>query len=235
MDAIEMSTMDFVGALSDVIPFASTDVDEPTYNCVRIEWDGEAMYTLASNRNQHVRYRWDDFTDRQPDHTPFSVRVSLADAKHAVSAFKLPNKLGHARIQIRVSGGMSDDGLHTVKLSRAGSEGSWSPLTMHLFGRGAPTEGEAPEVDIHKLIKDVASVDSEVAAIAFYGDRLSNFGKVRNHGAVEFRFTGTETQAVEVKIGERFQGVVWPARLERHNTTDILRTGSGLLLGVGGE
>ena len=148
---ITLPTMEFVGALNDVIPFASTEADDPGYNVVRLESRREDVYVLASNRNQHVRYELDPNSVEVHDPTPFSIRVSLDDAKHMARTYKLATKLSWAPIDLGVEVLSMSDNLYRLRVLRDAGE-SWTKLGMNVTGRGAPrpgVDGDPVEPDIH--------------------------------------------------------------------------------------
>lgn len=229
---ITTSAREIVAALKNVIPFASADVDDPAYNVVRIDFDGDDLYTSASNRSQHVRYRLD--IEETGDHEdaashswqyglsaeafPFSVRLDLVTAKGVVAALAMaPAKLMFAPVTLKVIPDTSERNLFKVKFIRDGNDPLWIPVAFHGSGRGRPVEeeGDAPEIDIDELISRVAHAKASNPGVAWNAKHLANFAKVVAYGPTEFEFTGGSEQAVRVKIGKRFEGVVWPAKLDR--------------------
>jgi hypothetical protein len=214
-ELITVPTMEFVGALNDVIPFASKEKDDPAYGIVRIECDGDDVITLASNRNQHVRYFWDPNTVEIRESRPFSIGIDLADAVNLARTFKLPTKLSWAPLHIGTSVDDFEENSYRLRVWRDGGE-DWSKISQDVTGRGRPRPEtkDIPEPNIHGLIRDFADRESHLEKIAFSGDRLANFGKVRAHGPVEFEFSGEAHQAVRVTVGPRFAGVVWPVKMD---------------------
>lgn len=228
---ITTSAREIVNALNNVIPFASGDVDDPAYNVIRLDFDGGSLFTSASNRSQHVRYELDIEENGGAEDAPaswqygisaeahpFSVRIELATAKAVASSLKMaPAKLMYAPVTIKVVADLEERNLFKVKFIRDGNDLLWSPLAFHATGRGRPDtdEGDAPEVDIVEVIDRAADLKGSNGAVAWNAKHLANFAKVVAYGPTEFEFTGGSEQAVRVKIGPRFQGVVFPARLER--------------------
>ena len=207
---LTVSTGELTGALGDVIPFASTEVDDPACNCVRIEYDGANMFTLAGNRNQYVRCTFDDFK-LLGDAQPFSVRIPLNDAKAIATAFKLPSKHGYAPVHVDTSTlkEVLADNEAPIRFWRAAAV-DWSALTVCVIGRGAP--GVEHETDIHQLIEDKAKLSAAVSVLALDPKRLASFGKVRPHGPLVLEPTGQEWQAVRFRMGNLFEGVMYPVR-----------------------
>lgn len=229
---ITTSAREIVAALNNVIPFASADVDDPAYNVVRIDFDGDDLYTSASNRSQHVRYRLDIEENGGEEESssaswqyglsaeafPFSVRLDLTTAKGVVSALKMnPAKLMFAPVTLKVIPDVSERNLFKVKFIRDGNEPLWVPLALHASGRGRPNvdEGDAPEQDIDGLIEAASTLRASNERVAWDAKHLANFSKVVAYGPTEFEFTGGPEQAVRVKIGKRFEGVVSPSRMDR--------------------
>jgi hypothetical protein len=217
---IELPTVEFVGALNDVIPFASTEKDDPAYNVIRLEWDGETMYTLASNRHQHIRYEIDSrMWQNEPDMAPYSVRIALADAKMLASAFKLPTKHSYASVGIAVNTFSPSENLYRVTFSRDGSP-DYSRLALNVFGRGKPLglDEDLKEVDIHSELAGWAGAVAEQEHTAWSPKSLANFGKVERHGAILMEFMTTKDGgAVRVSSGPRFQGIAYQTRTENKN------------------
>lgn len=229
---ITTSAREIVAALKNVIPFASADVDDPAYNVVRIDFDGDSLYTSASNRTQHVRYRLD--IEEIGDHEeagahawqygisaeayPFSVRLDLISAKGVVGALAMnPAKLMFAPVTLKVITDMSERNMYKVKFIRDANDPLWNAAAAHYSGRGVPDtdEGDAPEVDIFDLIDRTREMAGKNFGVAWNAKLLANFSKVVAYGPLEMSFTGDAEQAVRVQIGTRFEGVAWPAKLDR--------------------
>ena len=228
---ITTSAREIVAALENVIPFASPDADDPAYNVVRIDFDGDDLHTSASNRSQHVRYRVDVEETGDADDSPsswqyglsaeahpFSVRIDLQQAKAIAASLKMkPAKLMFAPVTLKVVPDLEERNMFKVKFIRDGNDPLWTPLAFHASGHGRPIEedGDAPEVDIDELIRRVAPLKATSDRVAFNAKQLANFAKVVAYGPTEFEFTAGAEQAMRVKIGKRFQGVVWPSKLDR--------------------
>ena len=213
---IELPTFEFVGALNDVLPFASTEKDDPGYTVVRMDWTGEALFMMASNRHQHIRYEVDGRQwHNEPDDDPYSVRIAASDAKMLAGAFKLPTKHSYASVGIAVNSFSVSENLYRVTFSRDGSE-DYSRLALNVFGRGRPlTESDPKETDIPEEIEKWKGVVAIQERTAWSPKSLANFGKVERHGAIELEFlTGKDGSPVRVSAGPRFQGIAYQTRID---------------------
>lgn len=228
----EVFTQELTGGLSDVLPFASTDPDDLANNVVRLESDGTSIFTSAAERFSCVRYTWDPHsTEILGGSSDFSVRITVADVKRIVSAFKLPAKLGYTPLQVRVSLGSVADSTYLIEIFRDGSD-NVSALRMYVVGRGAPVEGDGrpTEPKIFGLIGSIARHLGSGSSMAFPPERLAAFGKVRAHGPVEFSYTtgadNSASRAIFVTVGHRFNGVIFPVRPTKPG--QVLRDGEYL-------
>lgn len=205
---ITIPTGDLTGILSDVLPFASPDDDDPVLHTVLIEWDGQMMHALASDRFRFGWSSWhpddepdeevqdDLFTDWGGADEPWSLIIPLDDAKHLVKAFKLGNK--ELRTPVQVDG--SDQ---QIKVHRSKETGH-SDLTAVVQA------GEFPFPDVKAMLAAADTVEP-VANIRFTAKYLADFAKVRPRGPLELTFTGAAAIAL-VSIGERFSGAIMPIR-----------------------
>jgi hypothetical protein len=214
---IELPTMEFVGALNDVIPFASTEKDDPGYAVVRMDWTGEGLFLMASNRHQHVRYETDSrIWQNEPDDDPYSVRIPLSDAKMLASAFKLPTKHSYVTVGIAVNSFSVGENLYRVTFSREGAD-DYSRLALNVFGRGRPmTDADPKETDIPEEIAKWQGVVASREVTAWSPKSLANFGKVDRHGAILLEFLKDSDGApVRVSSGPRFVGIAYQSRLDQ--------------------
>lgn len=204
-------TSELCGVLSDAIPFASPDAELSAVNAVSLEWDGNTLHALATDRYRISWSKWS--SDDDPDETaqddmfttwggadgdePWTALLWLADAKEIVNIFKLPPKLGRAPLTVEC-----EDQQVTVRRSRD---------TGHSAVAATFRTSDAQFPDIRKLLADSASVE-DVSGLAFSAKFLADFAKVRPRGPLEMRFTGSTTLA-HVTIGDRYTGAIMPVRL----------------------
>jgi len=228
---ITLSTRELLGLLGDALPFVSTDKDDVTHNCVRVEWsaDHERLFMMATNRVQAVRTWWDpDFEEVDSEETflygtdgtpPFSVRVPTINAKSIVSAFKLADKLAYAPVTLTVIPDNVVANISRLKIERAAAGDLWPALTMHVTGRGAPIaeNGDPNEIDIHGVIDRIGSVPlTGVLGVALSPKLLGNFAKVERHGAMLMNFSSNAPGApVFVRMGVRFDGITYQMKVDR--------------------
>ena len=211
---LTIPTSELVGCLTDVIPFASPDAEDAIYNTVRLEWDGESLHTLASDRRFAGWSRWnpddepaegepaedDLFTTWGGDDGTWSTHLSLADAVEAVKMFKLPAKQGRIPLTVEVE--------HKLVTVRRGPDGGHSAITLEMATDPA-IAGEYG--DPRAVIDTIEGTIGPVDTIRFDARRLAAFAKVRNHGPMRIRFSGDDRPAW-VGIGTRFSGLVAPIR-----------------------
>lgn len=211
---ITIPTADLLGVLGDTIPFVYQDPAAPSLNGVQIEWDGQMLHALATDR---IRIAWSSWhPDDEPDEgievqddlftawggadEPWSAVVSQEDAKQVVKMFKLPTKESQAPLTLEVDRGQ-------LKVARSRETGH-SALTARL--RAELPMGETPP-DVRKLLADNDRIEA-VNGLSFNAKYLADFAKVRPRGnAMAMRFTGVD-KPVHVSIGERFVGAIMPAR-----------------------
>lgn len=225
---IILSTRELVGLLGDVLPFVATDEDDVAHTCVRVEWnpEDETLFTLATNRSQAVRSVWDVDSEEGEEEVPyaygllgddpaFSVRVATRSAKDIVSAFKLPDKISWAPVEVSVI--LNASNIAVLKVQRKASGDLWPALTMHVAGRGAPIEedGDPKEVDIHKIISQYVGQEGETGTLAFSAKLLGNLAKVERHGPLEFSSFAEGGAPVYIKAGERFDGIFMQVNMNK--------------------
>jgi hypothetical protein len=206
---ITIRTTDFVGILADVIPLASTDTEMPSINAVRVEWDGQQLHALATDRIRMGISSWDPddapevdaqddmFTDFGGADDPWAVNVALDDARHLVKTYKLPVKQGNTPITVEIVVG-------DMKVIRSRETGH-SAITVKVDGQSEPFP------DLRELLS-MKDALVPVMGLAFGARLLADFGKVRPRGPLELEFTGAASLA-HVRIGERFVGAIMPTRL----------------------
>lgn len=196
---ITIPTTELVGSLSDVIPMADEDTDLPEVNCVRVEWDGEQLHTLATDRwvcgwSTWSPHEGDGNTSWGGADGPWAATIPLEAAKYLVKVFKLPKG------------------------------GAWTPLTIEHVNPGAlriqrhRDTGHSAVVavvrDVFEAFPDVRAELSKhdvleaVTAVGVSAQDLAKFAKVRPHGGMVLRFA---RELVHVSIGGRFVGSVIPA------------------------
>lgn len=231
---ITIPTAELVDTLSDVIPMADPDVDLPEVNCVRLEWDGDQLHALATDRWVIGWSTWsphdgEGSTSWGGVDSPWAATIPLEAAKYLVKVFKLPKA------------------------------GAWTPLALEHINPGAlrvqrhRDTGHSAVVavvrDVFEAFPDVRAelskhdVIEPVAAVGVPAHDLARFAKVRPHGGMVLRFA---RELVHVGIGGRFVGSVIPSgsavRLAAAPKVDgggsVLRDGAGVLVsepGGGGD
>lgn len=214
---ITIPTGEFVGILSDAIPFACTDDDLPSMNCVLVEWDGDVMHAISTDS---IRMAWSQWAedDELPSgevvqedllspwgaddgDEPWSILLPLADAKHLVKTYKLPVKEVWTPLQVDVDRGAVPMRLVVERRRETGHS-------------AIRTVVEGSTADFPKIRDVLTKFDrlEPVTDLAYTATRLADFAKVRPRGPMELKFTGRKTPT-HVTIGTRFIGAIQPARI----------------------
>jgi len=201
---ITIPTGDLTGILNDVIPFAFRDDDLPDVNCVRLEWDGDQLHALATDRYRIGWSTWDPTDEYEVEHQddlftqwggadePWAVTISLDDAKDLAAHYKLGPKERMVPLTI-------DREPERLKVSRSRDTG-YSAITTIM----RDTFVSFP--DIRQLLKDSAQTE-RVAGLSFNAKYLADFAKVRPRGPLDMQFTG-KGKLAHVSIGARFTGAI---------------------------
>ena len=205
---ILVPTGELTGVLGDVVPFACPDDDLPSMNCVRIEWDGQMLHALATDRFRIAWSMW--HPDDQPDadsqddlfttwggaDEPWKATICLDDAKELVKVFKLPTK--EQRVPLSL-----DLNQEQVTVRRDRDTG-YTALRLDIPDKLA----EFP--DVRKLLADADRIEA-VTGLMFNAKYLADFGKVRPRSPLQMSFTGA-TGIAHVSVGKRFTGAIMPVR-----------------------
>lgn len=214
---VTIPTGDLCGILADTIPFALPGDDLPILNSVRLEWDGEQLHAMATDR-YHIgwsTWRPDDQPDTDGDQqddlftewgsgdNPWHLYIPLADAKDIVSNYKLPPKERGAALTVGHDWAASGQQL-TVDRSRLTGHSALRMVVAGAVGDDFP--------DLRKLLAD-ASTARPVKDIGFTPRYLADFAKVRPRGPLRMTFTG-EGKLVHVTIGDRFVGAIQSVKEE---------------------
>lgn len=216
---ITIPTGDLTGILADTIPFALDTDDLPFLNCVHIEWDGQQLHALTTDRFRVGISTWepgdigpgeeaqdDMFTNWGTGDDPWATTLSLADAKELVKVFSLGKKELQTPLTLDYE---QERDRTTVKRSR---DTGHSAITIVAEGTGA----EFPNV--RKLLNDTDKA-GRAPGLAFNARFLADFGKVRPRGPLELKFTGKQGDGLtHVRIGDRFVGGIVPIRLGDEDT-----------------
>lgn len=208
---ITIPTGDLCGIVGDVLPFAFPKPDLPGINCVRLEWDGQMMHALSTDRYRIAISSW--HPDDQPDQDvqedlfstpggadePWATILPLADAKDLVDNYKLPPKESFTALTVD-----HDRSSDRLKVARSRDTG-YSALTQVIDGQLV----DFP--DVRKFLADTAPT-GKVEQVVFTAKLLADFAKVRQRDAMALDFTGPDS-LVHVSIGKRFAGAIMPVKL----------------------
>jgi hypothetical protein len=208
---VTIPTTDLCGILADTVPFASPDTEVPVLNAIRIEWDGNALHAMATDRYRIAWSTWDPddepdddqqgdlFADWGTDDTgeQWHAYIALDDAKDIIGAYKLPAKeAGGVAVSVRR---VVDGAGEQLVVDRSRLTGH-SAITMVVRCVAADVDP-----DIRGLLAkhDVAE---PVRQIAYNARFLADFAKVRQRGSL--RMMHTPSGMTLVAIGDRFVGAI---------------------------
>lgn len=204
---ITIPTGDLTGVLSDVIPFAFPKDDFPLLNVVRLEWDGQQLHALTTDRYRVGWSTWepgdvgkdeevqdDLFSEWGSADDPWHCTLALAAAAEIAKVFKL----GHKESQVPLTVDYETDRRRLI-VKRSKDTGH-SAITIS----AEDTFLEFPDLRTMLANADKLSARREVEYAAAF---LADFAKVRPRGPVSMRHTKTLTH---VSIGDRFVGAIMP-------------------------
>lgn len=210
---ITVPTGDLVGILNDVLPFAWPDDDYKDLNCVRLEWDGEQLHAITTDR---IRLGWatweagdvdaeayDLFSDWGSGDRPWSATLALHDATEIAKVFKLPPKQAMTPLTVDY-----DQERQRITVVRAKETGH-SAITYS----ADDTFVEFPDVRAWLA----AGARTQVREVGYSSKFLADFAKVRAAGPMKLRFTKGLTQ---IAIGKRFIGAIQPVSDKDKKPTD---------------
>lgn len=213
---IVVPTGEFLGLLSDAIPFADADKSATTHACVLLEWDGAMLHTQATDRSFWGHASWHPKDDPDTDveqesllaqwggaDEPWRCVIELPDAKDVVKNFKLGPKEWGITLHVDLVGAR-------LRISRDRDD-EHSALRQDLECRAWPVTGQLfPDV-AEWLAPRVKTRNRATETVSFAARRLAAFAKVRQRGPITFKFWG-ETGATDITIGERFEGAIRPSK-----------------------
>lgn len=215
---VTIPTGDLCGILADCLPFVHPQDDLPALNTVRVEWDGQQLHAMATDRYRLAWSTWDPadhpdaegdqqddlFTDwGSTDDDPWTVLLPAADAKDAVAAYKLKPKERLAALTLARTADAAGPQL-TIDRSRLTGHSALRMVITGVQGDDYP--------DLRQLLADTSTA-APVHRVAYVLGRLADFGKVRPRGPIRLTFTG-EHKLTLVEIGPRFVGAIQPVREE---------------------
>lgn len=226
--SITIPTGDLVGILSDVIPFAFPDDILPELNAVRLEWDGETLHALSTDRYRVGWSQWtpgdidadeaaqdDLFADWGSGDEPWATSIPLADAKELVKVFKLPPK--EANTAIVVDHNRASERTKVIRTRETGH----SAITVVAEGLGVTF----PFPDVRATLAKSDRIKAVRNAI-YRAEFLADFAKVRPRGPMQMTFAGGLTH---ITIGKRFVGAITPQKGEDEPGRSLLRDGTGVV------
>lgn len=205
---ITIPTGDLVGIVNDAIPFASADKEDNVLRSVHLEWDGEVMHAIATDRIKLGWSQWSPDDDHEIEHQetlftkwggvdePWAVTIAYDDAKHLAKTFALPAKQMYIPLTIERVG-------RSVRVSRTKADGHSGVVVVI-----EDTFVEYPSV--RQVLAD-NDVTRQAGGLSVSVSHLAAFAKVRPRGPMAMRFTGPHS-LIHVTIGERFIGAVHPLR-----------------------
>jgi hypothetical protein len=229
-------TGDLVGILSDVLPLAPDNKDHPHHG-VLLEWDGSQLSAHASDGLSAGVSSYDpDDPDDFPEDGPvvhwgpteggeptWRFFVTAPDAKEIVKTFKLAWKFRAIPLNVKVSPTGT-----LLFIERTRDTGK----TEHTMAVRPPTDGVPRGFpDVPALVADLMHYRAPADHSVVWGHRLAAFQTASRRGPVAQVFTRGDRPTV-IKVGNRFIGCVTAEREPKRPASDVLRTGSGVLLGA---
>lgn len=204
-----MPTREFVGLLTDVLPFASPDDEDTAWHRIVLTWDGARLHASAGNGLRMAWMSWGVDDGDQPTipafaYTPegdsqWELAILPSDAKELATKFKVSPKEGETPLLVDGSA----DGI-TV---RRHSDTGMVALTGAALSR--PWDDNAPNIpDQIGKVADRASNGQPVKVAAFSGMLLADFANpkvVRQRGDVILSFGPASAY---VQIGRHFRGAL---------------------------
>jgi hypothetical protein len=204
---ITIPTGDLTGILTDVIPFALRDDEIPMLNAVRIEWDGEQLHAMTTDRYRLGWSTWepgdmadgedvqdDLFTEWGSGDDPWRCTLALVDATQIAKVFKLGPKEAGVPLTVDYE---ADRRRLTVKRAKDSGHSAITITADDAFV-------EFPDLRAMLARSDKLTARREVEYTAAF---LADFAKVRPRGPLSMRHTKGLTH---VSIGERFVGAIMP-------------------------
>lgn len=228
---ITIPTTELIGGLNDVLPIISDPKAELAG--VRIAWDGEKLHFTTYHVNSGATVSWwpgegaeGDFdTDEDVeeinwggDDAPWATWIRIEQAKEILKLFKLPAKLWRFPVTLKCS--LSGDRLTIERTD--------SPKGERLLSIPGEPKMLREIPNVRTYCEDQDRTPTSVMGATFNAARLGAFGSVRPHGLMTLIF-GQENDPVEVKIGTRFAGFVFPATAKSVPRFNLLRDGAGLV------
>lgn len=223
---ITIPTRDLVGIIGDVLAFAWPDDENPRFNVVKLEWDGDNLHAYATDSYVMAWSRWSSIDVKDPGEDtspwggwsdPWSIVLDLADAKKVASIFKLPAKEGGTAVRIHPQ-------KRQVKIVREHSEAR-AGITLMLDESSSVPMMPPPDAidrtvreDHHLYFPDLRSKllqwaereDVPTTKLMVNPRLLAKFNTARPMGPMKMRISGED--AVLVSIGEWFCGAIQPMR-----------------------
>lgn len=232
---IVVPTAEFLGILTDVLPFAPEDKNDPLYG-VLLEWDGNVLTAHATDTLSAGMSTWspedlvdlpeaDDMPVYGPTDDDPAWRVMLAapDVVEIVKTFKVAFKFRGIPLSLKVS----PTGARFI-VERSRDTGKSEHLVTV-----QPTGEHVRFPDLRAQIDDHLTAPAVTGRSTVWGHRLAAFTAAGRRGPAELIYT-EPPRPIVVRVGDRFRGFVSGQQSRRAaaiQTVDILRDGSGLLLG----
>lgn len=231
---ITIPTTELIGGLNDVLPIISDPKAELAG--VQINWDGEELHFTTYDVHSGAIVSWlpgegdervgqietegpDDGYEPEwgGDDAPWATWIRIEQAKEILKLFKLPAKLWRFPVTLKCS--LSGDRLTVERTD--------SPKGERLLSIPGAPDMLRKIPNVRTYCEDRGRTPASVLGATFNAARLGTFGSVRPHGLMTLIF-GQENDPVEVKIGTRFAGFVFPATTKSVPRFNLLRDGAGV-------
>lgn len=229
---ITIPTTELIGGFADVLPI----IRDPKNDLagVKLEWTGEDLRFSTYDIYAGAEVEWtpgegaegkdvvetegsDDGYEPEwgGDDLPWRTWIRYEQAKEIVKVFKLPAKLWRFPV--------------AVKCSPTGDRLIIEREDGPRVGRTLMVQAEPAQLakvpNVRTYVEDHDQTRTDTSALLIDADRLGSFGTVRPHGLMRMVF-GQENDPINVTVGSRFSGFVYPATAKSVPRFNLLRDGA---------
>jgi hypothetical protein len=207
---LTIPTSDLLGILGDALPFISPDKDDIERRCIDLRWDGTMLHAGATDVTRVVVSSWHPEDD--PDHdtqlqfgvvlgedrpTTWQILLSADDVGHLLKTAKPVKGLEQTLLTLVYADGPVLEVARAKQARLPGIQLAYDGLNFAF-------------PDLRQALVEAASRAEAVKEIAWNGELMADFGRVRQRGGpARWTFSGPQHPAV-VEIGTRFVGSIQP-------------------------
>lgn len=216
---LTMPTREFVGLITDVLPFASTDDEDTAWHRVAFRWDGTRLHTMAGDGRRAATMSWGPDDGDQPELSglgygpsggtePWELAILPSEAKEIAQKFK-PTKKELGEVPVRIDG--SPDQLRAER----DADGL---VALRSVALSRPWSDSVPDIiEVIDNVEEQARRARPREFMAYSGMWLAPFADprvVRQRGALTLSFGPVSTY---VRIGRWFRAyLVQDSSVQEH-------------------